>query len=142
MEYEFLKDNIDKGIHEMHVFPQIKLIEVEKRIKIPLELRNFFVNVGYGFFFLQEGSINRLIDPIDFELINTRKGYYEFAPELEYYETNHDKLIFFEVNEGIYLSIKKEDKDGKNAIYYFGNKIAESLKEFLMRFDKEGHFFE
>jgi len=34
------------------------------------------------------------------------------------------------------LTIEKEDVVGKNAIYYFDKKIANSLKDFLIEFDK------
>jgi hypothetical protein len=45
-----------------------------------------------------------------------------------------DKLLFFEVNEGIYLAIDKKDENGKNEIYYFKDKIANSLESFIKDF--------
>jgi hypothetical protein len=46
------------------------------------------------------------------------------------------------VVEGNYLLINKKDDNGKNSILYIDEKIADSLEEFLARFDKEGHYFE
>ena len=45
-----------------------------------------------------------------------------------------DKLLFFEVYEGVYLAIDKKDENGKNAIYYFSDKIADSLESFIKDF--------
>lgn len=124
----------------------IKIINsIESHITIPLELKEFYNQIGYGFFYQKENLSNdTLLNPNSYKIINLREEYYEFDPDLELYETENykDKLIFFEVNEGVYLLIEKEAIDGKNAIYYFDEKIADSLEEFLIRFDKEGHYFE
>jgi hypothetical protein len=45
------------------------------------------------------------------------------------------------VVEGNYLLINKNDDYVKNSILYIDEKIADSLEEFLARFDKEGHYF-
>ncbi len=122
-----------------------EIVLVEDEIKIPKELKEFFVTIGYGFFFHQnKSSFDRLLDVISFKKVNLRQDYYEFDPDLELYSHNkyQDKLIFFEVNEGVYLLIDKEATDGKNAIYYFDQKIADSLEEFLIKFDREEYYFE
>ena len=137
-EYKKLKH------HFFHLAPN-EITDVDNQIKIPLELREFFKIIGYGFFFHRDdSSFDRLLDVISFKKINLRLDYYEFDPDLDLYEHNkyNDKLIFFEVNEGVYLLIDKEDNNGKNAIYYFDEKIADSLEEFLKRFDAEGYYFE
>lgn len=137
-EYEHLK----------HHFFSLSIQEIElinNELKIPLELINFYKNVGYGFFFQEnKDSFDRFLDVFSFKQINLREDFYEFDPDLELYDDEfyQDKLIFFEVNEGVYLLLNKEDIEGKNAIYYFRDKIADSLEEFLSRFDKEGHYFE
>lgn len=131
-----------------HHFFRLKTKEINKvnnEIEIPKELKGFYTEIGYGFFFQQDdSSFDRLLDVISFKKINLRQDYYEFDPDLDLY--NHskydNKLIFFEISEGVYLLIDKEAKDGKNSIYYFNKKIADSLQEFLTRFDKEGYYFE
>jgi len=52
------------------------------------------------------------------------------------------KLIFFELNDGVYLMIEKNDTNGKNPIYYFDRKIAESLEEILKKMDEIPNYFE
>ena len=123
-------------------FENIEL--AEDSIQLPIELKLFYKEVGYGFFYKNLNSFNRLFSPMQVKQINLREDFYEFDPDLELYKTDFykDKLIFFEVNEGVYLLIDKNDIKGKNAIYYFDDKIANSLEEFLDRFDKEEHYFE
>lgn len=114
-------------------------------LKIPMELKQFYTDIGYGFFHQnEEYSNDSLLSPESFMLINNREDYYEYDPELELYNEPEyrDKLIFFEVNEGVYLLMDKDSNDGKNAIYFFDTKIADSLEAFLIRFDEQGHYFE
>ena len=89
-------------------------------------------------------SVDRFLSPDEYLKINLRIDYYEFYPALDFYNTDFfkDYLIFFEVVEGNYLLINKKDDNGKNSILYIDEKIADSLEEFLVRFDKEGHYFE
>lgn len=133
--------------YKHHFFPldNDEITLIEKEILVPTELREFYLTVGYGFFFPQDdSSFDRLLDVISYKKINLRQNYYEFDPDLDLYSHSKydDRLIFFEVNEGVYLLIAKEAIEGKNAIYYFDEKIADSLEEFLIRFDQEGHYFE
>lgn len=123
-------------------FESIKLTETS--IQLPVELKLFYEEVGYGFFYKKLDSIDRLLSPLQVKQINLREDFYEFDPDLELFKADFykDKLIFFEVNEGNYLLINKRDEQDKNAIYYFDIKIADSLNEFLNRFDDEGHYFE
>jgi len=44
--------------------------------------------------------------------------------------------------EGTYLHIDKKAIGSQNAIYFFERKIANSLEDFLLRFNTEGHYFE
>ena len=137
-EYEHLKH---------HFFPlsnnEINL--VNREIEIPLELKIFYTDIGYGFFFQKDKNyFDRLLDVISFKKINLRQDYYQFDPDLELYDSPNynDKLIFFELSEGTYLLIERVEDNKKNAIYFFNKKIADSLEEFLVRFYKEGHYFE
>ncbi len=117
----------------------------DTELTIPLELKKFYTEIGYGFFFHKKiYSNDTFLNPNSFKIINNREGYYDEDPELEIYNglEYQNKLIFFEINEGLYLLIDKEAREEKNDIYYFNEKIADSLEEFLIRFDKEGHYFE
>jgi len=145
MSFNFLKDYIvqQEGKREFkHNFYKVnkeQLQEIKSLIKIPYELNLFYQEIGYGFMFdINElYSINKFLDPDGFKKINYREDYFQFDPTLNLFDNPEyeGKLIFFEVNEGVYLLIDKDDTNGKNAIYYFDHKIADSLEEFLLKFD-------
>ena len=152
MSFEFLKVYIIEQERKRlfkHNFYKVNteyLKKIGSSLEMPYELNLFYQEIGHGFMYDTDEffSIDRFLDPESFKKINNREKYYEFDPDLELYEDDFykDKLIFFEVNEGVYLLINKNDINGKNAIYYFDEKIADSLEEFLIRFDQEGHYFE
>ena len=72
------------------------------------------------------------MDTYSLQDINLRIGDFEYDPDLEIYDEiyNDDKLLFFEVNEGVYLAIDKIEHNEKNAIYYFGNIEKETKMDF------------
>lgn len=107
-----------------------EITEAEKQmeIQIPEDLKKFYQEVGYGFVKNEGGAINRLIGPLGCADIRLRNDYYEYDLDLEMYESfETDKMIFFEVNEGVYMSIGIND--GK--IYFTDKQVAETLSEFL-----------
>ena len=142
-------NNIDKYIlnEKNDLLPlvqeDIDKAEKDMGIKIPNELKSFYLNYGYGFISkIRRRCINRLMDPCSCADIRLRRDYYKYDPELESYEDlEKDKLIFFEVNEGIYLLIKLDDSE-KNEIYYGDFKIADSLEEFLIKMYDDGAYYE
>ena len=50
-------------------------------------------------------AINRIMDPDTIADITLREGIYEFDPDLEGIYEEEDKLVFYEVNEGVYLTL-------------------------------------
>lgn len=106
-------------------------------IHFPRELREFYLEIGYGFFNCGSHSkFNRLIDPESVADIRLQEDVYAYDPDLELYD-DLTKLVFYEVVEGLYFSISVED----HAIYYVDIKIAESLVEFLEKLDQEGDYY-
>lgn len=49
-------------------------------------------------------------------------------------------LIFFEVNEGVYLALDLNNND-KSPVYYFDFKIADSLTDFLINMVKDTEYY-
>ncbi len=141
-----VEENKKGNKHTFHKVNFIELLEIEKKIFIPKELKEFYINIGYGCFYDNPDSfsIDKLYSPSEYCKINLREDYYSDDPTLDFY--NQEKFknykIFIEVVEGNYLLIDDNEKEGKNAIIYIDTKIADSLEEFLNRFDKEGHYFE
>jgi len=129
--------------HTLIKLEKSDIASIELDIEIPHELNEFWNHIGYGFFHNNsEYSFDRLLDPNSFKIINLRQEYYEFDPDLEYYEIFPERVLFMEIVEGTYLTMDKKNLDGKNSIYYFDELIADSLEEFLKRFDSDGHYFE
>lgn len=143
--FDFLKEYILEGSsadepkqrHYLYRLSEQEINEVDEILPVPEELKAFYTAIGYGFFHKdRNASINRLMDPDSFKMINLKEEYYEFDDDLELYDEIYqgEKLLFFEVNAGSYLAIDKEAHEGKNAIYYFSNRIAASLQDFLRDF--------
>ena len=143
-------NNIDKYIlnEKNDLLPlvqeDIDKAEKDMGIKIPNELKSFYLNYGYGFISkIRRRCINRLMDPGSCADIRLRRDYYKYDPELESYKSDeliYNRMIFFEVNEGSYLTISLDEGE-KNAIYYGDVKIADSLEEFLIKMYDDGTYY-
>lgn len=111
--------------------PEGDILKAEQRMKIsfPNDFKKLYSEVGYGFIKGQSANaINRILGPSAVADIRLREGVFEFDPDLDgLYE--EDKLIFFEVNEGIYISLDLQLVN--NPIFYFDIQIADSLEDFF-----------
>lgn len=138
--FEYLKN----GKHQFHPVSEEEINNVDNILPIPPELKQFYRAIGYGFFHTANvNAFNRFMDPASVHDFNLRKDLYASDPNLDFYEELYagSKLLFFEIDELNHLAIDKEGVDGKNAIYYFSDKIADSLQEFLLAFDQDEHYF-
>ncbi len=92
------------------------------------------------FYWFKGGAINRIIPPLGCARIRLREGIYEADTDLEMYERYEKEfLIFFEINEGVYASIRLDDEE-KGEIYFAGEKIANSLEEFLVKIEDSDYW--
>lgn len=140
MKYDFLLKH-----KENHFFPvsenEIKEVEDILGLKFPIELREFLLEVGYGFLKRSEYNINRIFGPASIRDCRLRMNDFEFYPDLEVYEElEEDKLIFFEANESALLLIEMSG-DKNNAVYYDEIKIADSLVEFLQKVMENDRYY-
>ena len=70
--------------------------------------------------------------------IRLREDIYECDPDLELYESSEtDKILFFEVNEGVYISIGINDEK----IYFMNEIIAYDLSEFLFKISENPDYW-
>src|SRR5699024_1271066 len=83
-------------------------------------------------------AINRILGSGSVADVELREEIFEFDPDLDAVY-DEDKLIFFEVNEGIYLSIDLQLVN--NPIYYMDNQIAESLEDFFKKFINDNEYY-
>ena len=71
-----------------------------------------------------------------------RKGQFSDSSELEFCEDfERDKIIFFEISEGNYLSIGFS-KTNKGKIFYGQTMVANNLKEFLEKYQEDENYFD
>lgn len=118
--------------------------EAEKRLgkRFPNELREFYLQVGYGFLCNDDKTHrDRIMDPhsvADF-LLN-EDDFIDLSIK-ELYPGN--MLVFFEIGEGTYLTLdlNQEQENGVCPVYYFDNQVAASLEEFLKRMNEETDYY-
>lgn len=120
---------------------EIKNSESKLGIVFPQLLRDFYLEIGYGFIGSEVGNINRIMDPesvLDFRL---RQNDFEFYPDIEIYDKfEEDKIIFFEASESALISIGfGSDNSGK--IYYYDVEISKNLTEFLEKLSENDTFY-
>ncbi|MGE7904806.1 SMI1/KNR4 family protein [Peribacillus sp. NPDC094092] len=136
-------DYIKNSNHKFFPLKEKDIIKAEERLGLnfPPELREFYLEVGYGFFKgNNENSISRLMDPDTIADITLREGIYEYDPDLEGIYEEADKLVFYEVNEGVYLTLDLNDTQ-RTSVHFFDNKIADSLESFIKKVDEENEYF-
>lgn len=136
-------DFVKNGKHKFIELQENELLNAEERLgfDLPNELRDFYLEVGYGFIKgSNRNAINRIMDPDTIADITLREGIYEFDPDLEGIYEEDDKLVFFEVNEGVYLTLDLNTPK-QTPVYFFETKIADSLKEFIRKIDEDADYF-
>src|SRR5690625_6696948 len=109
-----------------------QILQAEQRMVVSFrgDLKQLYLEVGYGFIKGQSANaINRILGPGSVADVELREGIFEFDPDLDAVY-DEDKLIFFEVNEVIYLSIDLQFVN--NTIYYIDNQISESIEDYFI----------
>ncbi|MBE7127455.1 SMI1/KNR4 family protein [Bacillus mycoides] len=136
-------DFIKNSHHKFLKLQENEFIVAEERLgfAFPNELRNFYLEVGYGFIKGNNvDAINRIMDPDTIADITLREGIYEFDPDLEGIYEEEDKLVFYEVNEGVYLTLDLNTPQ-QTPVYFFETQIADSLEEFIRKINQDAEYF-
>ena len=138
--FEEIKNNL-KNIFYKVKLSEIEEVENELGIRLPEQLRKFYLEVGYGFINGSDGNVNRIMDPYSVRDFRLRQNDFECYPDIEIYDEFEDnKLIFFEGNEVSMISITF-DNDKSNSIFYYDEKIAESFIDFINKISKDDTFY-
>lgn len=138
------KDIVNKKGNEFYLLDSEVVSKAQDSLGIilPKELKEFYEQVGYGFLNSKEENFNRFMDPNSICEFRFREGQFANDPELELYEEyERDKLIFFEICEGVYLSIGFT-KENYGKIFSGDKVIADNLKEFLINYQDDESYFE
>lgn len=141
------KEGDERAKKSKHSFYNLSLediISAENRLgyKFPNEIRDFYFKVGYGFLWNEDQYfINRILDPESLADFILGEDDYEFDENRDDYEPYH--MPFLEVSEVgyIYLDVSKKNDSGECPLYYFDEKIADSLQEFFVKNDKNKNYF-
>lgn len=114
-KFNFIKNSH----HEFYELKENDLIKAEDRLgfRFPKELREFYLEIGYGFIRGNKSAINRFLDPATITDITLREDIYEFDPDLDDIYEDEDRLVFYEVNEGVYLTLDLNDTD-KSSVFF------------------------
>ncbi|WP_040214616.1 SMI1/KNR4 family protein [Clostridium polynesiense] len=140
VKYDFLKDNNQNKFYPVKV-EEINELEKELELNVPKELKDFLLEIGYGFINGLEGNVNRIMDTDSIRDFRLRKGDFEFYTDIEIYdEYEEGKLIFFEGRESALISIGLTDNSINN-IFYYDIKIENSLDEFFMRIQEDDNYY-
>ncbi len=138
MDKEF--ENSDKK----HVFYKVSKDDVKKAetrmlMEFPKDLKKFFEEIGYGFFYDEDECFTDvLMKPQDIADFRCGEGNYYYAEEREFLK--EEDLVFFEVDSNCHIHIKVSGENvGK---IYFGNRlIADSFEMFVQVLSKKSNFF-
>ena len=138
--FESLKDNGNNTFYPVKS-EDIQKAESNMGIIIPDVLTQFYLSVGYGFLETCKHNINRIMDPGSVEEFFLGTGQFQDSEGVELFSNyTKDKLIFFEVNESLYLSIGITKKN-KGKIYYYDEMIADDLNEFFEKYLENEDYF-
>lgn len=127
--------------HKFHRIDKNEIIEAENRMmrKFPSQLKEFYLEIGYGFLCNDDKTrINRLMDPNDIADFYCGDEEYSYVDK-DIYKSN--EMVFFDLGgEGDFLTLKL-DGDDSGAVYCFGEKIASSLKDFIVKMDLNTNYY-
>lgn len=147
-QYIFDDPEDDVVWENKHAFFSIDEGEIEETEEIlgrrlPLELKSFYENIGYGFFGIGVGSkVNRVISAI--EIADFVKGIndYDNDPRREDYNDPR-KMVFFEVSSDdfIVIDLGQENLNGQCPLYYFDKRIADSIEDFIVKMDQDPNYY-
>ncbi|WP_074942385.1 SMI1/KNR4 family protein [Succinivibrio dextrinosolvens] len=129
----FKIDNIDE---------EIATAEKELNISFPPELKSFYKELGYGFLRQNEDRTynNLFFPPTEISAFYTGFDFYATDERQEYYPFDGENLIFFEVDSDVFMTIKMKGPDA-GCIFYFDDKVASSIKEFIERMKTDYNYY-
>ncbi|MDT1957741.1 SMI1/KNR4 family protein [Carnobacterium divergens] len=137
--FDNLKDN-KKNIFYPVTLEEIEKVEKELKIKFPISLKTFYLEVGYGFIHSEVGNINRIMHPLSVRDFRLRQNDFEYYPDIEIYdEFEGNKLIFFEGNEASLLSVGFNSEEGK--VFYYDEKLTDNFSDFIIKINEDDTFY-
>lgn len=125
-----------------HIFYKVNEIDVSTAESLigynfPEELKAFYNEIGYGFVCKDDNlRIDRIMHPQDIADFILGDDVYEFIDKSIYPD---DEIPFFHIAGDDFLTLKIDEDELE--VKYFGEVIAKSIKEFLLKMDEETDYF-
>ena len=124
---------------------ELSEVEAEMKIKIPSELRDFYLNVGYGNLVVDKTGRwsdvyrNRIVEPSRLPKL-WNKTDLDFNIDIDL--VADDELAFFDTGNQCF-NVVRPLSDNPNAVYNPGDKvpITESLNQFFLRLYENTTFY-
>lgn len=137
---EIIKNNSDNSFYPVKL-EAIRNAESDMGVIIPEDIIQFYLNIGYGFLATREHNINRFMGPNSVMEFRLGIGQFQNSEEVDILAAK-DKLVFFEINESLYLSIGIT-RSNKGKIFYYDEVIADDLNDFFGKYlDDEKYFLD
>lgn len=152
-KYNFLsqfvvdKSSEKSDSQQRHIFYKVSdddVIKAEQRMgkKIPAGLKEFYREIGYGFICKDDNTrTNRIMHPDDIADFYLGNEQYQYVDRDVYEEY---EMVFFDLGgEGDFLTMDVGDTGSTEncSIFYFGEKIASDLVEFLKNMDASTNYY-
>lgn len=136
---------IGRRKHALFPVPEIDIEKATETFdRFPIELLNFYKEIGFGFFFRRKGEVNCLLDPMSLININLQLGYNKDDTHIQtamQYSNPDRELLFLRTNSHAYLTIERNGAT-KNVISYKGRKVDTSLYDFLGNYYDNSYYLQ
>jgi antitoxin YxxD len=153
-DFSFLKKyvlpsvNVQAPPEYKHVFYPLDICEVEEaehRLNrtFPKELREFYLQIGYGFMCIHQKTFdNRIMDPDSLADLILGEDIWEDYDLMEEIGEPHLFPFFFLGNDDlIFFDLSQETREGIHPVDYGRVIIAESLEDFLRKLDAKENYY-
>jgi antitoxin YxxD len=132
--------------HKFYPVGKREVEEAEHRLNrtFPKELREFYLQIGYGFMCINQSTfINRIMDPHSIaDLILGEDIWEDYYLVEEIAEDPHLFPFFFLGDDClIFLDLSQKTREGVHPVDYGGMIIAESLEDFLRKLDAKENYY-
>lgn len=126
--------------HNFFSLPEYDMQEVFNTFTpFPVELKQFYQEIGFGFFHINRGRIHRILDPQSLIFINQQRDEYK-RDKILAESIKEGQLVFFDSQAYGYFSLEMESAQKKNAVYYKGEKIESNLFDFINNIHKDKNY--
>lgn len=138
--YDFVKEHMQEGENlTFHKVSEQEILDAEKRMgfSFPPSLREFYLEIGYGFLKNTPNFINRIMEPSDVADFVCLEEEYMYVDRSIYPE---NELVFMHISGEDFLALEY-DGGCEGAVKYLGEIIASSFADFLKKMIEKPNYY-